>query len=112
MRRILFVSALMIILVFSAAVLAKTLSQKSTTPEDPTTVVAAEQWEYLIVIGGTVNLSPSESSTMRKDRNEAFREFFPLETNMDKLGAKGWELVSVSGDPRNPTYYFKRHKQG
>jgi len=29
---------------------------------------------------------------------------------MDKLGAKGWELVTVTGSPADPIYYFKRRK--
>ena len=33
-----------------------------------------------------------------------------VEQQMDKLGAKGWELVSVSGQPPGPVYYFKRRK--
>ena len=73
-----------------------------------------DQWEYLVVTGASnVNFSPSGSSSMRKDRSGAFvREGFVLEQNMDKLGAKGWELVSVSGPPNEPIYYFKRPKQG
>jgi hypothetical protein len=67
-------------------------------------------WEYLVVQGGTVNLSPSESGSMRKEPGAFNREAFPLEKNMDKLGAKGWELVSVAGPPGDPTYYFKRRK--
>ncbi|HWO02676.1 MAG TPA: hypothetical protein VNS63_25770 [Blastocatellia bacterium] len=71
----------------------------------------AEQWEYLVVAGGTVNLNPSDSATLRKSPTGAFtREAFPLEQNMDKLGAKGWELVSVSGSPADPIFYFKRRK--
>jgi len=70
----------------------------------------AEQWEYLVVAGGTVNLNPSDSSTMRKAPGAFSRENFPLEQNMDKLGAKGWELVTVTGAPADPVFYFKRRK--
>jgi hypothetical protein len=35
-----------------------------------------------------------------------------LERNFDKLGAKGWELVAVSGMPNDPIFYFKRPKEG
>lgn len=69
-----------------------------------------EQWEYLIVAGGTVNLNPSDSATMRKAPGAFNRENFPLEQNMDKLGAKGWELVTVTGSPADPVYYFKKRK--
>jgi hypothetical protein len=69
-----------------------------------------EQWEYLVVAGGTVNLNPSDSATMRKAPGAFNRENFPLEQNMDKLGVKGWELVTVTGSPADPVYYFKRRK--
>lgn len=67
-------------------------------------------WEYLIVQGGTTNLSPSDNRTMRKEPEGFSREAFPLEKNMDKLGAKGWELVAVAGSPGDPIFYFKRRK--
>jgi hypothetical protein len=38
------------------------------------------------------------------------RELFVLEQNLDRLGAKGWELVAVNGTPSDPTYHFKRRK--
>lgn len=69
-----------------------------------------EQWEYLIVAGGNVNLNPSDSATLRKMPGVFNRENFPLQQNMDKLGAKGWELVSLAGSPTDPTFYFKRRK--
>ena len=67
-------------------------------------------WEYLVVQGGTVNLSPSDSGTMRKEPGAFNREFFPLEKNLDKLGAKGWELVAVGGSSGDPNFYLKRRK--
>ena len=74
------------------------------------------QWEYLIVSGGSANLSTSGNEnypSMRKQTDGSFgREFFPLERNFDKLGAKGWELVSVHGSPNEPVYFFKRLKEG
>jgi hypothetical protein len=77
--------------------------------EDET--VAREQWEYLVVAGGNTNLSPSGSSSMRKEpKQQAFRENFVLAQNMDKLGAQGWELTSVAGSANDPVYYFKRRK--
>ncbi|MFY9609056.1 MAG: hypothetical protein WAU45_10650 [Blastocatellia bacterium] len=69
-----------------------------------------EQWEYLVVAGGNVNLNPSDSATLRKMPGVFNREAFPLQQNMDKLGAKGWELVSVSGSPGDPTFFFKRRR--
>ena len=67
-------------------------------------------WEYLVVQGGTVNLSPSDGGSMRKEPGAFSRESFPLEKNMDKLGAKGWELVAVSESRGDPVFYFKRRK--
>lgn len=71
---------------------------------------AGGAWEYLVVQGGTVNLSGGDGGSMRKADGAFSRESYPLEKNMDKLGAKGWELVAVTGDMRDPTYYFKRRK--
>jgi hypothetical protein len=72
------------------------------------------QWEYLIVSGGSVNLSTAGNEnypSMRKQPDGSFsREYFPLERNFDKLGAKGWELVSVYGASNDPVYFFKRLK--
>lgn len=72
------------------------------------------QWEYLVVSGGNANLSSmtgEQFSGMRKQPDGSFgREAFVLERNLDKLGAKGWELVSVHGVPNDPIYYLKRPK--
>lgn len=67
-------------------------------------------WEYLVVQGGTVNLSGMDGGSMRKEPGAFNRESFPLERNLDKLGAKGWELVTVTGSPADPIYYLKRRK--
>lgn len=67
-------------------------------------------WEYLVVQGGTVNLTPSDGGTMRKEPGAFGRESFPLEKNLDKLGAKGWELVAVAGQTNDPIFYLKRRK--
>ena len=71
---------------------------------------SGEVWEYLVVAGGTVNLSPSDSGSLRKAEGAFTRESFPLEKNLDKLGAKGWELVTVMGSPADPIFYLKRRK--
>ena len=69
------------------------------------------KWEYLAVAGpGTTNFSPSGNSKMRKSEGGFGREAFVLEQHLDKLGAEGWELVSVAGNPQDPVYYFKRPK--
>ena len=67
-------------------------------------------WEYLVVQGGTVNLSGGDGGSMRKEPGAFSRESFPLERNLDKLGAKGWELVTVTGSPADPIFYLKRRK--
>jgi hypothetical protein len=73
------------------------------------------QWEYLVVSGGSSNLSTSGNENyprQRKQPDDSFnREYFPLERNFDKLGAKGWELVSVYGSSNDPVYFFKRVKE-
>lgn len=72
---------------------------------------ATEQWEYLVVAGANSNLTAPSNPSMRKEPPGPFgREAFVLEQDMDKLGAKGWELVSVSGAATEPIYYFKRRK--
>jgi hypothetical protein len=73
-------------------------------------IQSGEQWEYLVVAGGSVNLSPPTHENMRKEPGPFSREAFPLETNMDKLGTKGWELVSVSGSAADPVLFFKRRR--
>ena len=67
-------------------------------------------WEYLVVQGGTVNLSGGDGGSMRKEPGAFSRESFPLERNLDKLGTKGWELVTVTGSPADPIFYLKRRK--
>jgi len=106
------ISKFVVVLVFAVAVLAviKTKGQEETTSRS---MAAAEQWEYLAVAGpSTTNLTPTNNSRMRKEPNVPFgREAFVLEQHLDKLGANGWELVSVAGPPTDPAYYFKRRKQ-
>ena len=67
-------------------------------------------WEYLIIQGGSVNLSGSDGGSLRKEPGPFSREWYPLEKNLDKLGAKGWELVTISGSPSDPVFYMKRRK--
>jgi hypothetical protein len=72
-------------------------------------------WEYLVVSGGTSNLeslSSDEFAGLRKRPDDSFREATVLQRNLDKLGAKGWQLVAVNGSPNSPLYYFKRPKEG
>jgi hypothetical protein len=73
--------------------------------------ITTEQWEYLAVAGPVSNLTPADTSRLRKEPSVQFnREAFVLEQHLDKLGANGWELVAVAGPPTDPAYYFKRRK--
>jgi len=57
------------------------------------------------------SMSGDQFSGMRKQPDGSFgREAFVLERNLDKLGAKGWELVAVAGSSADPTFYLKRKK--
>lgn len=90
--------------------------EKESGKESSREAVSDDQWEYLVVTGGNLSVSSisgEQFSGMRKQPENAFtREAFVLERNMDKLGAKGWQLVSVHGAPNDPIFYFKRPKDG
>lgn len=90
---------------------AQAVAQRANGSTEP---APATQWEYLVVAGGTVNLSSAGvDSRMRKQPDDSFnREAYALERNLDKLGAKGWQLVAVSGSPNDPVFYLKRPKEG
>ena len=102
-------TATMLILVFVSLAIVKTTGQEQAKANDS---APNEQWEYLAVAGpSTTNLTPTGNPRMRKEPNVPFgREAFVLEQHLDKLGANGWELVSVAGPPTDPAYYFKRLK--
>lgn len=106
MKRTIVISIAAVLIGLVLTVAAKSVFGERITPYDD----QSGGWEYLVVQGGTVNLSPSESGSMRKEPGPFNRESFPLEKNMDKLGAKGWELVTVVGSPADPIFYFKRRK--
>lgn len=70
-----------------------------------------DHWEYLVVSGANnVNFSSPSTGTMRKETAGFQRENFVLEQQMDKLGERGWQLVTVAGTERDSIYYFKRRK--
>jgi|SRR6266851_6582246 len=108
LRRTSAMAAVLVLAVVSIAVV-KTTGQEGAKASDTT---PSEQWEYLAVAGpSTTNLTPTGNPRMRKEPNVPFgREAFVLEQHLDKLGANGWELVSVAGPPTDPAYYFKRRK--
>lgn len=82
-----------------------------TTGQDEQAKVDKTEWEYLVVASpSNANLTPTSNQRMRKEPGPFGREAFVLEQHLDKLGANGWELVSVAGTPADPHYYFKRRK--
>ena len=98
----------LLLLVPVLAVVMKTAGQGKTNPHER---VVTERWEYLVLSGpSNTNFEPTGNSDMRKQDGSFAREGFVLETQLDKVGAKGWELVSVAGPPQNPIYYFKKRK--
>ena len=104
-RAILFVG-MFVVMTAAAAVHQRRPSNDATSSSDDL------RWEYLVVAGGSTNLtsmSSGEFSSLKKAPDGSFtREAYPFERNMDKVGEKGWELVAVSGSPQDPTLYFKR----
>lgn len=91
----------------------KTKGQEGTSSRSRDADAAAtEQWEYLVVAGpSSTNFSPTGNPRMAKAPQGLFgREAFVLEQHLDKLGASGWELVSVAGTAADPAFFFKRRK--
>jgi hypothetical protein len=84
-------------------------TQRSSRTTEPDKNNGKVEWEYLVIIGGRQNLSSSGNNKMAKlALDSSFREHFPLEMNLDKLGAEGWELVTVAMTRDEPIYYLKR----
>jgi hypothetical protein len=106
-RKLSLIIASMLLVVVAAVLVAFFNHQRASADQESS---RGDGWEYLVVAGGTANLSASGSPTMRKEPGPFNREWFPVEQNMDKLGLKGWELVSVSGPISDPIFFFKRRK--
>jgi hypothetical protein len=87
-------------------------SVKTNEPQRNEDDGSKDRWEYLVVANPSrTNFTPTGNSRMRKEEMGGFGvEAFVLEQHMDKLGANGWELVAVSGNPNDAVYYFKRPK--
>ena len=98
--------------VIALCLVAISFAVMKTSGQEPAQKIRPDRWEYLVVAGpSTTNFSPTSNENMRKEVNSAFaREGFVLEQHMDKLGANGWELVTVAGPPTDPVFYFKRLK--
>lgn len=107
MKRTILIAGFILILALTAVAIAHQRNTKYSVRDATKT-----EWEYLVVAGGRANLSGSgNSSSMSKLSIESgFRENYPLERNFDRLGAEGWELISVLPTQPEPVYYFKRAK--
>ena len=94
------------------SLIAISLAVVKTSGQETNSNERAEQWEYLVVAGPTTtNFSATGSGRVRKEPNSGFaREAYVLEQHMDRFGANGWELVTVTGPPNDPAFYFKRRK--
>jgi hypothetical protein len=92
-------------------ILAPTLVSVKTTGQEEADI-SKGRWEYLVVASPSrTNFSPTGNARMRKESMGDFGiEAFVLEQHLDRLGAKGWELVSVTGPASDSVYYFKRRK--
>jgi hypothetical protein len=103
MKRIILIAFLLLVPVAMAL-------QKSRKP-DPVDSPDEGRWEYLALAGPTTtNFSSTSDSISRKEGGTFAREALVLEQHLDRLGARGWELVTVAGPPTDPVYYFKRRK--
>ena len=94
------------------SVIAISIAVAQTSGQEPDRKISPIRWEYLVVAGpSTTNFTATGNENMRKETNSSFaREGFVLEQHMDRLGANGWELVTVAGPPTDPVFYFKRLK--
>jgi len=98
----------LLVLIPVSALVLKTSGQGSRS-KPPTDI--AERWEYLVLQRpSSTNFEATGNSEMRKQDGSFGREGFVLESQLDKAGRNGWELVSVAGLPADPVYYFKRRK--
>ena len=104
-RSILLASALAALLIATLAF----ANQRSSRDKESDKNNSKADWEYLVIGGGRQNLTSSGNNKMAKlALDTSFREHFPLEANLDKLGAEGWELVTVTIARDEPIYYLKR----
>jgi len=102
------ISAVVVLSLLSLATFFRASGQGSRSGKEKDAEV---QWEYMVVSGGTVNLSGVGDLGQKKLPDNSFREASVLQRNLDKLGQKGWELVAVQGPPIEAIYYLKRPKE-
>lgn len=106
MKRTLLFSGISLILVLTTIAFAQ---QRSSRAKDTDNKI---EWEYLVIAGGRNNLSSAGTSSKlaKLGLESGFRENYPLEMNLDKLGAEGWEVITVTLTQTEPIYYLKRVK--
>ncbi|HET8676715.1 MAG TPA: hypothetical protein VFO63_13045, partial [Blastocatellia bacterium] len=99
MKRGVLIALALILMAGVIAMAASTMKQRKASSDEAAVaeeIISGERWEYLVVAGAQSNLTPSGNPNLRKEPSGGFgREAFVLEQALDKLGAKGWELVSV-----------------
>lgn len=105
MKRTILLASSIIILVLATVAFAR---QRSTRSNDTDKVT----WEYLVIAGGRNNLSSAGTNgkLAKLALESGFREYYPLEMNLDKLGAEGWEVITVTMTQSEPVYFLKRVK--
>ncbi len=104
MKRTILLAGSIIILVLATVAFAKHRSTRSSDTDKIT-------WEYLVIAGGRNNLSSAGTNgkLAKLALESGFRENYPLEMNLDKLGAEGWEVITVTMTSE-PVYFLKRVK--
>ena len=110
MKRRQFILVVVVVVAVMAAVLSGIGIQRVSGQDHPDS--PADQWEYLVIGGASnVNFTPADNPSGRKESGAFAREDSVLEGHMDKLGKKGWELVTVTESPRlGATFIFKRRR--
>lgn len=108
MKRTILLAGISLVLVIATVAFAK---QRSSHSKD-TDKTEKIEWEYLVIVGGRNNLSTSGTNgkLAKLSLESGFRENYPLEMNLDKLGAEGWEIVTVTMTQTEPIYFLKRVK--
>ena len=109
MKRTILLSVIILVLLLATVALAR---QRSSSAKESSKEIHKIEFEYLVLAGGRGNLAGSDNnSAMSKIPGGAFRDNYPLEKNLDKLGSEGWELTAVLLNQNEPVYYLKREKE-
>lgn len=105
MKRTILLAGIILVLVIATVAFAKQRSSQAKTTDKI-------EWEYLVIAGGRHNLSGAGTNgkLAKLSLESGFRENYPLELNLDKLGAEGWEIITVTMTQNEPVYFLKRVK--